>query len=227
MTPAGFWQRYAAWSLDAMLMLPVVAAIAWVPWHEGLRALGASGHQLSAAMAGLASSAVASGQPPATLAAAWLRDPGLAGAADALQAALADVLLLPVAAYMLVALGWSLGFERSASGATPGKRALRLRVVDERGARLAAGHVLVRFMASGLSWLLGNLGHAMAALPPRHLALHDRISGTRVVRTGATGALPAWARAWLLVQLSMLLGAAAWSATLLSAAMQAALGLPA
>jgi hypothetical protein len=59
----------------------------------------------------------------------------------------------------------------------------------------------------------------MAALPPRYLALHDRISGTRVcLRSDQAKALPLWAKAWIALQLLALLAANAW---LLRVAMQA------
>src|SRR5690606_26268091 len=117
----------------------------------------------------------------------------------------------------LLALAWFAGFEASPLQATPGKRALGLRVVDARGARLALGRAALRHLAGTLSWLSLNLGHLLAALPPRHQALHDRLAGTRVLqRAGAR--LPAWSLAWLGLQL---LAAVAAGACLLAATQQA------
>jgi hypothetical protein len=117
-------------------------------------------------------------------------------------------------------LPWAVLFEQSRWQATPGKRALGLRVTDTQGRRLLAGHALQRHLAAGLSWLTLNLGHALAAVPP-HLALHDRISGTRVVSSTPSARLPGWARAWLLAQLLASVVAVGWLFLWLQAAMQA------
>ena len=58
---------------------------------------------------------------------------------------------------------------------------------------------------------------------PPHLALHDRISDTRVLRRTASDRLPAWATLWLLAQLLAAVVAVAWLFLWLQAAMQAAM----
>ena len=103
------------------------------------------------------------------------------------------------------------------------QRALGLRVADEQGRRLKAGHALLRYLACGLSWLSLNVGHAMAALPPRHLALHDRLSDTRVLRRPGQARLPTWAKGWIALQVIGGLFACAWLFLWLQAAMQAAM----
>jgi uncharacterized RDD family membrane protein YckC len=152
-----------------------------------------------------------------------LADPAMASAADRLQSALGTLLFTPVLVYALLALPWSILFEQSSWQATPGKRALGLRVADDRGRRLKAGHAVLRYLARGLSWLTLNVGHAMAALPPRHLALHDRISDTRVLRRPGPAAMPAWAKGWIALQVIGGLFACAWLLLWLQAAMQAAM----
>jgi uncharacterized RDD family membrane protein YckC len=221
--PAGFWARYAAWSLDAACLLPLVALLAASRVGHAAAEARAALDVLTQAVPRLLGDALATLQSPLALARQVLADPLLADASARLQGALGAIIATPVLAYALLALAWSVGFERSAWQATPGKRALGLQVTDARGRRLAAGHALLRFLAAGLSWLTLNLGHAMAALPPRHLALQDLASDTRVRRRTPSRALPAWAKAWLIAQLLAMLAAIAWLFAWLQAAMQAAM----
>lgn len=66
-------------------------------------------------------------------------------------------------------------------GATPGKMACRLQVVDETGARIGYGRATGRFFAEILSGLICYIGYIMAAFDPEKRSLHDRICNTRVV----------------------------------------------
>ncbi|MGH8032487.1 MAG: hypothetical protein ACREO8_09025 [Luteimonas sp.] len=60
--------------------------------------------------------------------------------------------------------------------------------------------------------------------PPQRLALHDRVSATRVLQDAAANALPRWAMAWIAAQAALLLWAMwAWSAASRDA-LQAGLG---
>src|SRR5690606_12838978 len=121
-------------------------------------------------------------------------DPALLAAAGALQSAVFALLSVALAAFVPLFLAWCVAFERSRWQATPGKRALGLRVVAADGTRAGLGAVVLRFVAGTLSWLTLNLGHLMAALPPQHAALHDHLSGTRVrLADDVREALPAWA----------------------------------
>jgi uncharacterized RDD family membrane protein YckC len=217
--PAGFWRRYAAWTLDAAIIGLPVLLLAWPVMTTAKAALGAAFAALSARLATLMLDGLASAQSPLLLSRQWLADPALLQATGALQSALGALLLPPLLGFVAASLAWHVGFERSRRQATPGQRALGLVVIDDAGRRLPAGYALLRFAAGSLSWLTLNLGHAMAALPPRHLALHDRVSGTRVrLRDPDAKALPAWAKAWIALQLLALLVANAW---LLHVAMQA------
>ncbi len=219
-TPAGFWQRTAAWTLDAA----VVAAPAYWLARGAVDAARPAWHAFADALEAALAPAlrrVLDGATPLEAATGLLADPSLSTAADALRAALVQGLVPPLCAFVPLALVWHVGFERSRWQASPGKRALGLRVVAASGGRPAAWRSVWRFLAGAASWLSLNLGHALAALPPRHLTLHDRLSETRVLARRA--GLPGWAKAWLLLLALLLLAANAWLLLALDAAMQAAL----
>lgn len=215
--------RYAAWSLDAACLLPLVAILSASKIRYALAAARTQMQALASEFPRLLGDALTTVQTPTGMARQLLADPAMTAAAGQLQAALGTLLLTPVLVYALLALPWSVLFEQSPWQATPGKRALGLRVVDEQGRRLKAGHALLRHLASGLSWLSLNIGHAMAALPPRHLALHDRLSDTRVLRRPGRAGMPAWAKGWIALQVIGGLFACAWLFLWLQAAMQAAM----
>jgi len=228
LAPAGFWARYAAWSLDAALLLPLVALL--VAAKVG-RALADGKHALrafSAELPRLLDVALGTAQAPSDMARQMLADPVLAEAAARLQAAIVTLLLAPLLVYAVLSLPWAVLFERSAWQATPGKRAVGLRVCDAQGRRLTAGHALLRHFAAGLSWLTLNLGHALALVPPAHLALHDRISDARVLWHQGSTRLPPWARLWLFVQMVAMVVAFAslflWLQAAMQSTMQQALG---
>lgn len=220
--PAGFWRRYAAWTLDAVPIAALALLFASSGSGDRVAALGAAFDALSATMATLMIDGFESMQSPLLMAQQWLRDPALHEGAATLQSALGALLWPPLVGFVAIALICDVAFERSPWQATPGKRALGLVVVDDAGRRITAGHALLRFCAGALSWLTLNLGHALAALPPRHLTLHDRISGTRVVWTSDGSVMPGWAKAWLVLQLCVFVAANAWAFAALVHAMQAA-----
>jgi uncharacterized RDD family membrane protein YckC len=83
-----------------------------------------------------------------------------------------------------VIVGWlykSLS-ESSAVQATPGKRALRLRVTDMAGRRISFARATGRTFAKILSVLTLGVGYVMAGFTARHQALHDLIAETVVLR---------------------------------------------
>lgn len=219
---AGFWARYAAWSLDAACLLPLVALLGASRLRHAFADARGALHVLATEIPRLLGDALGSLQAPADIARQLLADPAMAAATERLQSAIGAILFTPLLVYAVLALPWSVLFEQSPWQATPGKRALGLVVADAQGRRLKGGHALLRFLACGLSWLTLNLGHALAALPP-HLALHDRISDTRVLRLAGSPRLPAWAKAWLVAQLLAGVVAFAWLFLWLQAAMQAAM----
>ena len=96
---------------------------------------------------------------------------------------------------------WFIAGEASPWQASPGKRLFGLRVTDREGRRPGPGRVALRFVAGVPSWLLLNLGHAIAAWTPGKRALHDYLAGTRVeLAPGTAAAMPRGAKAWLLAQ---------------------------
>ena len=68
------------------------------------------------------------------------------------------------------------------SGQTLGMRAWRLRVVSDTGGRLGLPRALWRCVCGLLAWAPAALGVLWLYADPDHLALHDRLSGTRVLR---------------------------------------------
>jgi uncharacterized RDD family membrane protein YckC len=88
--------------------------------------------------------------------------------------------LVIVAAYYVV--NWLM------SGATLGMRAWHLRLVSETGKRVKLLPALWRCVYGFLAWSPAALGVLWLYADPGHLALHDRLSRTRVVHL--TGALP-------------------------------------
>ena len=106
--------------------------------------------------------------------------------------------------------------------ATPGKRALGLRVTAAGGEPLGAPRHVLRQASGALSWLTLNLGHLLAVIPPDHQALHDRIARARVL-ADRQARLPRWARAWLWLQAMAACVAVAAVAFMLRGAVDAAL----
>jgi uncharacterized RDD family membrane protein YckC len=74
--------------------------------------------------------------------------------------------------------------ESSPRGATIGKRAMNLRVLDEEGNRLTFVKASVRYFSKILSAMIMMLGYVMALFTKRKQALHDLIAGTIVVDNG-------------------------------------------
>lgn len=208
--PANLKERYVAWSLDAACLLPALLLLSSSHLQHDVASASAAIDSLKLALPRLMEGMLANPQPNTEMARAWLSDPVLGGAVTHLQTALSDMLLTPMLLYALLALLWSVGFESTRWHATPGKRALGLVVTSADGKPLTTGHALQRFLASSLSWLTLNLGHAMVMLPPKHLALHDRISDTRVLRERNDPRLPAWARGWLILQGAAALATFLW-----------------
>lgn len=216
-------QRYVAWSLDAICLLPVLLLLGGSHLLHDMANAGAAINSLKQALPDLVTGMQAHPQPTMQMAHDWLADPALAAGVDRLETAMLDMLLTPMLLYALLSLVWSVGFESSRWQATPGKRALGLVVTGDDGKKLTTGHALQRFLAASLSWLSLNIGHAMAALPPEHLTLHDRISDTRVLRERTDAGLPAWAWGWLVLQGAAALAGFLWLFIRLQSAMYAAM----
>jgi uncharacterized RDD family membrane protein YckC len=67
------------------------------------------------------------------------------------------------------------------SGQTLGMRAWRLRAVTDSGRPLKAARAAVRFCWGVAAWAPLGLGVLWLYADPEHLALHDRLSRTRVI----------------------------------------------
>lgn len=66
-------------------------------------------------------------------------------------------------------------------GATPGKMACKIKVVDATGAQIGYQRATGRFFAEILSGLIFYIGYIMVAFDDQKRALHDRICNTRVI----------------------------------------------
>lgn len=221
MKPAGFWVRAAAWTLDAVPTF-ALAVLLSLP---SLRALPVALAHASQALADtLAQALLRALEPGATgllaLMGLW-RDPALLASARALTHALLAGLTPTLLWFAALTCAWHVLGECSRWHATPGKRALGLTVAGADGRAPGLARSLLRNLAGALSWLSLNLGHLLAALPPAHRALHDRLAGTQVL--GPETPLPRWAWAWLALQALLGLLALGWAAERLSAALEAAL----
>jgi uncharacterized RDD family membrane protein YckC len=201
-TAAGFWRRYAAWSLDwallTLLLAPLLAPLFARAWRQLLALDQLLQDWVRACMV------VANGMPsPLAMSAQVLRDPVLAAAVERGSAALSATLgWIALGLFGLSALYFA-GFEASRWQATPGKRALRLRVRASDGGEAGLARALGRHLAGAISWLLLNLGHAFVAWRRDRRALHDLLAGTQVL---ANGPMPAGGRLWLLAQGALLIG---------------------
>ena len=221
--PAGFWHRCAAWSLDFTLLGLLATALSWsrlvAGWHASVAATG----ELSSVLQSALGHALEQGQAPDTLSGALLGDPAVIASADAVQSALITMSLSWLVAYGVTGLLYHVGFEQSPWQGSPGKHALRLRVVDAAtDGPVALYQSIIRHVAGVLSWLTLNLGHALAAVPPQKRALHDYLSGTRVTMPiDVPKRLPAWARAWLVLLVLASVLPLAWLVQHAMAALQA------
>jgi len=70
-------------------------------------------------------------------------------------------------------------------GATPGKMALKIKIVTADGDRISYGRALGRHFATMISGMTMGIGYLMAGFDEQKRTLHDRICDTRVVRSEA------------------------------------------
>ncbi len=177
-SPAGFWKRTVAYSLD-LVVLTLLSQLVF-----------------SVLLAAVAGNDIA-----------WLLDlldraraAQASGDTDAIQSLLTELLpwlwrmtWISSVAYMLIGAAYFVGMEASPWQATLGKRVLGLKVVTTDGEPIGWRRALLRFCAAGVSWLLLNLGHAMAAWTPDKRAMHDYVAGTRVDNVDpAHASMPGW-----------------------------------
>ena len=221
LVPVGFWRRYAAWSLDAVPALLLACLFTRQQLQAMGTALAATAHALADRLAATMLHALEQGGGMLPAAVTLAFDPGLRGGSRALATALTHGLLQTALVFAGLMLLQHVAFEQSRWRGTPGKRVLGLVVADVQGAAPSLARSALRNLAGLLSWLSLNLGHALAAVPPQHRALHDYIAGTQVLAQPAR--LPRWARAWLFAQAVLLLVVLACALTWMQGALDAAL----
>lgn len=205
--PAGFWRRYAAYSLDATVIGLVCLPLLWTTLVRGAERLLGAGNELLDRIWPMLDRYSAGLEVVPWDVLDLARDPALHAMVSALAGDLLGVVLVCTAVVMAVAAAWFIASESSRWQASPGKRLLGLRVTDLHGARCGRGRIVARFFAGVPSWLLLNLGHAMAGVTPGKRALHDYLAGTRVeLAPGASAAMPRGARSWLLLQAAAFFG---------------------
>jgi uncharacterized RDD family membrane protein YckC len=225
--PAGFWKRYVAYSLDALPLAALAAALDWPRLAAAAARCAAAARAMAEATASTLVAALANGGDPVRLATGLLQAPALREAITGFSAALQAWVGPFALAYALCSMPYHALLEASRWQGSPGKRLLGLRVTDRAGAPPSLPRSLARNAGGALSWLSLNLGHALAALPPDKRALHDYLAGTRVLAR-APGPLPGWARAWLAAQgiavAWLCVAAGTWWARALDAALLRALG---
>lgn len=91
----------------------------------------------------------------------------------------------------LLQWGYFAGFEIATAGRTPGKMALRLRVVTAEGGRPGAGALLVRNLVRFIDLVFGI---PLMAIDPLARRLGDRLAGTLVVHDRGREAAPVLGR---------------------------------
>lgn len=211
------------------MIAPLAAALAWPLISAPTQALPSQTTALLQTVSQAMANAIIDYVPLPQLAAALLQNPALHEASLGLQSTLWSVTWPLVFAFALISGGYHVACESSRRQATPAQRLLGLRVVDPEGHTLTPGRALARHLAGSLSWATLNIGHLMATIEPQHLALHDRVSATRVVTTATTATgdtdagLPTWARAWLWALGIGVIALTAWGVTSAMTVMRIAL----
>lgn len=108
---------------------------------------------------------------------------GASGNAKALESGMPLMILALYGLAFLLYAGYFVLMEAGERGATLGKRALKLRVVDASGGRIGKGRAIGRFAAHFLSNISFYIGYLIQPFTERKQALHDMVSGTLVVKT--------------------------------------------
>ena len=192
--PAGFWRRYAAYSLDMVLLTPALVLALWArlaaAYGQILSDLASAQLRLLELLqpTSLLGMATRSGSPTSLL-----NDPALRAVLQQMLEHLGAASIDTSARIAVLVSLYFIAFEASPWQASPGKRLLGLRVTDGLGQAPGLRRVVLRVLAGALSWLSLNLGHALAAWTPHKQALHDLLAGARGGCVDASP-LPRWAR---------------------------------
>lgn len=102
--------------------------------------------------------------------------------------------LMPPAVILMLVLYWIVSFigpwlyaavfESSAMQATPGKKAIGIKVTDLQGNRISFGRATGRYFAGWITNMTFFVGYVMVAFTQKRQSLHDMIAGTVVVAAG-------------------------------------------
>jgi uncharacterized RDD family membrane protein YckC len=84
------------------------------------------------------------------------------------------------AALLAIVIGYYL-LNWTRSGQTLGMRAWRLRAVTDAGKRMSWRAASLRFICGVIAWAPAGLGVLWLYVDSEHLAVHDRLSRTRVI----------------------------------------------
>jgi len=151
MSYAGFWKRFAAFLIDAIL-LSIVQFFIFMP---------------ALAMIGVGVATTAMSDEPAS---------GVGLILLAVGAYLFAILLNIIVSWLYYAL-----MESSERGATLGKLALGIRVTDLQGNRVSFGRATGRYFGKIVSSMILMIGYLMAAFTDRKQALHDIMASCLVI----------------------------------------------
>lgn len=77
-------------------------------------------------------------------------------------------------AYHIFFVGWR--------GQTPGKMALKLKIIQTNGEEMTYGKAFLRWIGYSISGLTLGIGYLMVAFTKQKQGLHDKIAGTYVIR---------------------------------------------
>jgi len=159
---AGFWVRFAALTVDGLIIGLIQLVVIVLPLTAFLYNTG-------------------------TLA---LDDPNMA-MDPAVMGSLYRVVLLVQGLSLLLAVGYFVVLTAGKHQATYGKRSMGIYVRGRDGSRVGFGHSIVRYVGYFISWIPLGLGFLMAAFHKKKLALHDLIAGTEVSYGVPSGAAEA------------------------------------
>ena len=98
------------------------------------------------------------------------------------RANVAELPIVPTAAFLLLLNGGYLVAFTTAGGQTIGKMLTGIRVMTEEGTRVDLGRAVLRASGCLVSLLTAGLAYLPALFSTDSRALHDRLAGTRVVR---------------------------------------------
>lgn len=84
------------------------------------------------------------------------------------------VMFLVIVAYLICFWGWR--------SQTPGKMALRIKIVRSDGSDIGWGIAVFRFLSYIISFLLAFIGYIWVAFDVNKQGLHDKIADTYVIR---------------------------------------------